>query len=92
MSNAPRTTLQLVRPDGAGDEAIRAVEAELKLREGPPGAARRSRSAARPNSPPTPTTIRRATNWRWRWTQAATAKAPSTELLEIRAPRPQMER
>jgi putative thioredoxin len=28
-----RTTLQLVRPDGAGDEAIRAVEAELKLRE-----------------------------------------------------------
>ena len=28
-----RTTLQLVRPDSAGDEAIRAVEAELKLRE-----------------------------------------------------------
>jgi putative thioredoxin len=28
-----RTTLQLVRPDGAGDEAIRAVEAELKLKE-----------------------------------------------------------
>ncbi len=28
-----RTTLQLVRPDGAGDESIRAVEAELKLRE-----------------------------------------------------------
>ena len=28
-----KTTLQLVRPDGAGDEAIRAVEAELKLRE-----------------------------------------------------------
>jgi putative thioredoxin len=28
-----RQTLQLVRPDGAGDEAIRAVEAELKLRE-----------------------------------------------------------
>ena len=28
-----RTTLQLVRPDGASDEAIRAVEAELKLRE-----------------------------------------------------------
>lgn len=28
-----RNTLQLVRPDGAGDEAIRAVEAELKLRE-----------------------------------------------------------
>jgi len=28
-----RTTLQLVRPDGADDEAIRAVEAELKLRE-----------------------------------------------------------
>jgi putative thioredoxin len=28
-----RTTLQLVRPDGAGDEAVRAVEAELKLRE-----------------------------------------------------------
>lgn len=28
-----RTTLKLVRPDGAGDEAIRAVEAELKLRE-----------------------------------------------------------
>jgi putative thioredoxin len=28
-----KNTLQLVRPDGAGDEAIRAVEAELKLRE-----------------------------------------------------------
>jgi putative thioredoxin len=28
-----KATLQLVRPDGAGDEAIRAVEAELKLRE-----------------------------------------------------------
>ena len=28
-----RSTLQLVRPDGASDEAIRAVEAELALRE-----------------------------------------------------------
>jgi putative thioredoxin len=28
-----RSTLQLVRPDGANDEAIRAVDAELKLRE-----------------------------------------------------------
>ncbi|MBV9331182.1 MAG: thioredoxin, partial [Alphaproteobacteria bacterium] len=28
-----RATLQLVRPDGAGDEAVRAVEAELKLRD-----------------------------------------------------------
>jgi putative thioredoxin len=28
-----KTTLQLVRPDGVADEAIRAVEAELKLRE-----------------------------------------------------------
>ena len=28
-----RTTLGLVRPDGANDEAIRAVDAELKLRE-----------------------------------------------------------
>ena len=31
-----RTTLKLVRPDGVGDEAIRAVEAELKLRENAP--------------------------------------------------------
>ena len=30
-----RTTLQLVRPDGANDEAIRAVEAELKLQGNP---------------------------------------------------------
>lgn len=30
-----RTTLQLVRPDGVNDEAIRAVEAELKLRDNP---------------------------------------------------------
>jgi putative thioredoxin len=30
-----RATLQLVRPDGAADETIRAVEAELKLREQP---------------------------------------------------------
>ncbi len=28
-----RSTLQLVKPDGANDEAIRAVEAELKLRD-----------------------------------------------------------
>ena len=28
-----RTTLQLVRPDAASDEAVRAVEAELKLKE-----------------------------------------------------------
>ena len=28
-----KKTLQLVRPDGAGDEAVRAVEAELKLRD-----------------------------------------------------------
>ena len=28
-----KATLQLVRPDGAGDEAVRAVEAELKLGE-----------------------------------------------------------
>lgn len=28
-----KNTLQLVRPDDAGDEAVRAVEAELKLRE-----------------------------------------------------------
>jgi putative thioredoxin len=36
-----KTTLQLVRPDGANDQAIRAVEAELKLREAapPPSAA-----------------------------------------------------
>jgi putative thioredoxin len=34
-----RTTLQLVRPDSAGDEAIRAVDAELKLREAAPGTA-----------------------------------------------------
>ena len=30
-----RATLKLVRPDGANDEAIRAVEAELKLRDNP---------------------------------------------------------
>ncbi len=29
-----KSTLQLVRPDGANDESVRAVEAELKLREG----------------------------------------------------------
>ncbi|HEY4115827.1 MAG TPA: thioredoxin [Rhizomicrobium sp.] len=29
-----RKTLQLVRPDGEGDESVRAVDAELKLREG----------------------------------------------------------
>jgi len=34
-----RKTLGLVRPDGAADEAIRAVEAELKLKESAPGAA-----------------------------------------------------
>ena len=33
-----KKTLQLVRPDGAADEAVRAVEAELKLREQAAGA------------------------------------------------------
>jgi len=39
-----KTTLQLVRPDGAADEAIRAVDAELKLRE--QAAARAGESAS----------------------------------------------
>jgi putative thioredoxin len=47
-----RTTLRLVRPDGAADEAIRAVEAELKLREAAPQpaalAALKARLAAEP--------------------------------------------
>jgi putative thioredoxin len=48
-----KTTLQLVRPDDAADEAVRAVEAELKLREqaanlGDAGALK-ARLAADPN-------------------------------------------
>ncbi len=48
-----RTTLQMVRPDAAQDEAVRAVEAELKLREAPAPqsgeiAALRARSEADP--------------------------------------------
>ena len=70
-----RTTLQLVRPDGAGDEAIRAVEAELKLRESAAQRPAAKRKCCGPSWPRTPTTIRRATIWRWRLTQAATAKA-----------------
>jgi putative thioredoxin len=31
-----KATVQMVRPDAAQDEAIRAVEAELKLKEAPP--------------------------------------------------------
>jgi putative thioredoxin len=48
-----RKTLQLVRPDGAADEAVRAVEAELKLRERAPGtgdtASLAAKVAAAPN-------------------------------------------
>ncbi len=48
-----RQTLGLVRPDGAGDEAIRAVEAELKLKEGASKAVDaeplRAKVAANPN-------------------------------------------
>jgi putative thioredoxin len=48
-----RKTLQLVRPDGASDEAVRAVEAELKLREHAPDtgdtAALAAKVAADPN-------------------------------------------
>jgi putative thioredoxin len=49
-----KATLQLVRPDGAGDEAVRAIEAELKLRETPPAdvgshAALEAKLAADPN-------------------------------------------
>jgi putative thioredoxin len=48
-----KATLAMVRPDGAQDEAIRAVEAELKLREAPAPeaaetAALRARLAAEP--------------------------------------------
>ena len=70
-----KTTLQLVRPDGADDEAIRAVEAELKLREQARSTRgetaplqRQARGRIRP-------TTRRATIWRWRWMPAATATA-----------------
>ena len=61
---------------------MRAVEAELKLREQAAAAGRRGRTA-RPSSPPIRTTIRRATIWRWRSTPRATAKAPSRQLLDI---------
>lgn len=48
-----RKTLQLVRPDGAADEAVRAVEAELKLRDQAPGASNTAefdaKLAANPN-------------------------------------------
>jgi len=48
-----KNTLQLVRPDDAGDEAVRAVEAELKLREQAASAgdaeALRAKLAADPN-------------------------------------------
>jgi putative thioredoxin len=49
-----KATLALVRPDGAGHEAIRAIEAELKLRETPPAppnahAELEARLAADPN-------------------------------------------
>lgn len=49
-----KKTLQLVRPDGANDEAVRAVEAELQLLEQAAGAAgelgeMQSRLAANPN-------------------------------------------
>jgi putative thioredoxin len=42
-----KNTLQLVRPDGASDEAVRAVEAELKLREAAPNAVDTSVLAAK---------------------------------------------
>jgi len=48
-----KNTLQLVRPDAASDEAVRAVEAELKLREAAPNAvdtsALETKLAASPN-------------------------------------------
>ncbi len=48
-----KNTLQLVRPDAASDEAVRAVEAELKLREAAPNAvdtsALTAKLAASPN-------------------------------------------
>ena len=77
-----RTTLQTGAPDGAQDEAIRAVEAELKLRDNA-GAARRDRSAARQAGGRRQATIRRAMTWRWRWMRAATATARSPNLLEL---------
>ena len=42
-----KNTLQLVRPDAASDEAVRAVEAELKLREAAPNAVDTSALAAK---------------------------------------------
>jgi putative thioredoxin len=42
-----KKTLQLVRPDGASDEAVRAVEAELALRERAPDAADTTNLTAR---------------------------------------------
>jgi putative thioredoxin len=45
-----KTTLQLVRPDGAADDAIRAIEAELKLHEQAAARQGRSRSQGSPGA------------------------------------------
>ncbi|MGZ5998319.1 MAG: thioredoxin [Rhizomicrobium sp.] len=47
-----RKTLQLVRPDGATDEAVRAVEAELRLREQAPDAGDTSELTAKLTADP----------------------------------------
>ena len=70
-------------PTAPSDEAMRAVEAELKLRE--QRGARRAATTRRcaRSSRPIRRIIRRATTLRWRSTPRATAKARSTQLLEI---------
>ena len=65
MSNAPRPTLaDWCGPTARSDEAIRAVEAELKLREQRPRRKRPRPRRCAPSWPPIPTTIRRAMTWR----------------------------
>ena len=70
-------------PDGAQDEAIRAVEAELKLREARRAPESGETAALRAKLAADPKDHQARYDLAWRWMPAATATAPSTELLEL---------
>ena len=77
-----KQTLQLVRPDGAADEAIRAVEAEVKLRE-QGAAAAAGLDAARAKSDADPSDHQARYDYALALDGAGDREGAITQLLEI---------
>jgi putative thioredoxin len=78
-----KSTLQLVRPDGASDDAIRAVEAELKLRDQPKAGNAADTSAAKAKVDADPKDHQARYDYALALEAAGDREGALTQLLEI---------